>query len=141
MPIRDIVTDKKVLSMPCLPIAEFLAKDVIQDLMDTANSMKRQCAGLAANQIGYQKRVFVIKIKGKFKAFVNPLFTPAGVKFTSTESCLSFPGIERNVKRYNIIVASAPRGKIKVITLSGREAVAFQHELDHLDGKTIMGEG
>jgi peptide deformylase len=141
MPIKEIITDKKALSVPCIETTLEEARPVIQDLMDTANSMKRKCAGLAANQIGSNLRVFVIKIRCRFVAFVNPSFSPSGPIVVSTEGCLSFPGSERTLSRYNIIITSPPKGKKKLLGLTNLEAVAFQHELDHLNGKTIMDAG
>ena len=137
MPIKPIVKDKHILAIPCVDTTPEDARPVIQDLMDTAHYHKRNCAGLAANQIGSGQRVFVVKIRDKFRAFINPSFTPGGRMAVSIEGCLSFPGRQTKTTRYAIITASPAAGKYKGMVLSGIEAVAFQHELDHLNGITI----
>ncbi len=137
MPVKPIVTDTSKLSVPCNETTLEDARSVIQDLMDTAHHHKKHCAGLAANQIGSDLRVIVVKIKGKFVAFINPTFTPAGAKIDSTEGCLSFPGKKATVKRYKAITTSPSKGKRKKQWLGYIEAIAFQHECDHLNGKCI----
>ena len=134
MGVCRIVEDQEKLSEPCKKVGCVnKVQNVIKNLIDTANAHKRYCAGLAANQIGYDVRVFVVKINGKFRHFINPRFVPMGGLVTQKERCLSFPGKITETKRYSIIVAyGASRGK--KITLSGIEAIAFQHELDHLNG-------
>ena len=142
MAVMRIITDsdttplKDKLYQACAETTVEQARPVIQDLMDTAHYHKN-CAGLAANQIGSNLRVFVIKVRGKFKAFINPKFNPAGKRVKGIERCLSFPGKFSTVERYNIITA-VPYRKRRAITLSGSEAIAFQHELDHLNGITIL---
>lgn len=136
MSVQTIITDKRKLSEVCIETTIDQARTVIHDLMDTAHYHKKNCAGLAANQIGSNLRVFVVKVRGKFVAFVNPKFKPVGAKVDSVEGCLSFPGKKTRVKRYSSIIAT-PYRKSKYITLSGISAIAFQHELDHLNGKTI----
>ena len=137
MPVIKIVKNKKQLQIPCVETTLDESRPVIQDLMDTAHYHKTNCAGLAANQIGSTQRVFVVKIRGKFRAFINPSFTPGGRKAASIEGCLSFPGKQTQTTRWTIITTSAPKGKRKGLVLSGIEAVAYQHELDHLNGITL----
>jgi len=137
MPVKNIVKNKKQLSIPCVDTTPDDARPVIQDLMDTTHYHKDNCAGLAANQVGSDLRVFVVKIRGKFRAFINPSFKPSGHRAASIEGCLSFPGRQTQTTRWTTITTSAPKGKRKGLVLSGIEAVAYQHELDHLNGITI----
>ena len=137
MPVKDIIKDKHQLSVPCVETTLEEARPIIQDLMDTAHFHKKNCAGLAANQIGSNLRVFVVKINGKFIAFINPSFSPASGTIESIEGCLSFPGIKTKVMRYKLINVSPSKGKRKKIYLGAQPAIAFQHELDHLNGKVI----
>lgn len=137
MPVKEIIQNKHVLSIPCVETTIEEARPVIQDLMDTAHFHKKNCAGLAANQIGFNLRVFVVKVRGKFRTFINPSFTPQSMMRESVEGCLSFPGKQTTTKRYGIIYTSPAKGKKKGLFLSGIEAIAFQHELDHLNGKVI----
>ena len=101
--------------------------------------------GLAANQIGLNKRVFVMgseNIEGFPKPFA--VFNPMIVKCSSDttidqEGCLSFPDLWLDVKRPHQIEASYldKTGKECIITLNGIDARCFLHELDHLDGITF----
>jgi len=137
MGVRSIVMDREALSKPCEEVGHINdVQAVIKNLIDTARSQPT-CAGLAANQIGYKARVFVVKIRGKFLHFVNPSFFPTGPAMVSfKESCLSFPGQITETKRHAQIAAYGNK-KGKKLILSGIEAIAFQHELDHLDGICI----
>jgi peptide deformylase len=140
MAVKEIVKDKRALSIPCKETTLEEAKEVIQDLMDTAHKHKKNCLGLASNQIGSNLRVMVVKIKGKFKAFINPSYTKEGQMFDSTEGCLSFPDKLSKVRRCALIYTTLPtkkKGKSDYMIMSGLSAVAFQHECDHLDGKII----
>jgi len=145
MPVKTIVQDKKALSIPCSDVPVDCAElhYVIQDLMDTAHYHSTQlnksgCAGLAANQVGSGLRVFVVKVRGKFMTFINPSFIPfIPHKVSDFEGCLSFPGKHTFKNRYSVIVTSPPRGKQRGLKLDGIAAIAFQHELDHLNGVTI----
>ena len=139
MPVRPIVQDKAVLSKPCCDetIDSAELHYVIQDLMDTAHKHSDRCIGLAANQIGLGLRVFVVKIRGKFVAFINPSFNPLKPKVGVVEGCLSFPGKSSPKNRHPLIMTSPRRGKQRGMKLDGIAAIIFQHELDHLNGVTI----
>ena len=137
MSVIKIVKNKHKLSSVCIETVLEEARPVIHDLMDTAHFHKKNCAGLASNQIGSNLRVFVVKIRGKFRAFINPSFKPQSMMRDSVEGCLSFPGKRTTTRRYGIIFTSPPIGKKKGLFLNGIEAIAFQHELDHLNGIII----
>jgi peptide deformylase len=116
--------------------AEQLEKSMI-DFMIAANGI-----GLAANQIGITKRVFVMG-SNNIPGFPEPfaVFNPRIVE-TSTdivvdqEGCLSYPGLFLTVKRPSWIVAEYQnsRGDTIEARFEGYLAKCFQHELDHLDG-------
>jgi len=137
MPIKPIVQDRAELKKPCRETTPEEALPVIMDLMDTAHRHKKRCVGLAANQIGSNLRVFVVKVRGKFVAFINPECHGLKPRVKTIEGCLSFPGQETETRRYPLIMTSPPRGKKKGLVLDGIAAIAFQHELDHLNGVTI----
>jgi peptide deformylase len=116
--------------------AEQLEKSMI-DFMIEANGI-----GLAANQIGITKRVFVMgsnNIPGfpvPFAIF-NPRIVEASTEMvTDQEGCLSYPGLFLTVKRPSWIVAEYQNAKGDTIEarFEGYLAKCFQHELDHLDG-------
>lgn len=92
--------------------------------------------GLAANQIGDCRRYFVWD-RG---LVINPIIRAhsAGVQ-SMQESCLSFPGIFKQIERpYQINVSfHDERGILQEKSYDGRYARVFQHELDHLNGICI----
>jgi peptide deformylase len=116
--------------------AEQLEKSMI-DFMIEANGI-----GLAANQIGITKRVFVMgsnNIPGFPAPFAifNPQIVEASTDMvTDQEGCLSYPGLFLTVKRPTWIVAEYQNscGDTIEAKFEGYLAKCFQHELDHLDG-------
>ena len=96
--------------------------------------------GLAGPQIGISKRLFVMASKdfqSVFKVFFNPVITESSEETNfNTEGCLSFPGINLEIKRSTIIKIEYYDhfGNEFTDTLTEQTARCFQHELDHLDG-------
>ncbi len=95
--------------------------------------------GLAGNQVGLLKRVFVLKLKNNLSPFA--LFNPKVVSESaniqdSEEGCLSFPNLWLGVKRSKEIDVEYldKSGKQCKIKLTGIDARCFLHELDHLNG-------
>jgi peptide deformylase len=95
--------------------------------------------GLAANQVGLLKRVFVIKLKNNPVPFA--VFNPAVLSESKElqdgeEGCLSFPELFLGVKRPKEIDVTYldKLGNECKIKLSGIDARCFLHELDHLNG-------
>lgn len=149
--IKEIVKDTVFLSRKCKPVTK---KDniaeIIQDLKDTAAAYEESydCVGLAANQIGYDKRVIIVRIHphGNYKEdklfwviMVNPVITNKTKEvIDSEEGCLSLEGT-RMVKRHNgvLVVYKDIRGKMQSSEFYGLEACIVQHEIDHLYGKLI----
>ena len=100
---------------------------------------KEKGVGLAANQVGLDKRVVVINITGEpgdEKVLVNPTITFRKGSQVEDEACLSVPGINGKVRRAAFVHVCAfnERGEPFEYDADGLLAVASQHELDHLDG-------
>lgn len=97
--------------------------------------------GLAGNQVGLLRRVFVMKLSnGKELGCFNPwIMFGDNDKIEGNEGCLSFPNLWLKVERHNKITAAYldNTGKQCIIELEGLDARCFQHELDHLDGITF----
>ena len=97
--------------------------------------------GLAANQVGLLKRVFVMKLSdGREMGFFNPtILVGDNADVQSEEGCLSFPNLWLKVKRSDKITAMYldNAGKQCIIELEGLDSRCFQHELDHLNGITF----
>ncbi|MFC2048942.1 peptide deformylase, partial [Elusimicrobiota bacterium] len=97
--------------------------------------------GLAAPQIGINKRMIVINYDGNLMKLANPQIIKAeGKKSTGLEGCLSLLGMALPVKRYREVVVTALNENNEEITInaSGELARILQHEIDHLDGKLIV---
>ncbi len=98
--------------------------------------------GLAANQIGLTKRVFVIgsyNIEGFPKPFAlfNPRILEASEETSMfKEGCLSYPGLWLSIKRPAKITAEYQdsNANTHTVEMDGYVARCFQHELDHLNG-------
>jgi len=115
--------------------AEVIEREMLA-LMKASNGI-----GLAANQVGLLRRVFVMRTQdGREFGCFNPwiLFGDNDFK-EGDEGCLSFPNLWLKVKRHNKITAAYldNTGKKCIIELEGIDARCFQHELDHLDGITF----
>lgn len=106
--------------------------------------------GLAAPQIGVDKRIIVIRVpalkNGKVIAgstklhMINPeLEWWKGGPHFGWEGCLSFPDKQVFVPRFQRIRVRAFSLNWEPIVIGGKDLVArvIQHELDHLDGKTL----
>ena len=136
------------------PILKKVASEVTEfdsgELGELTQNMTRvMCAkgaiGLAAPQIGISKRIFVMLKPGNPGVvpvvFINPKIIGAtgGIQ-TSIEGCLSFPNVTVSVSRAkNIIVSYFDIfGKGSLTDLQNLSSICFQHELDHLDGKTFL---
>ncbi len=104
--------------------------------------VKSHGIGLAANQIGLAKRVFVMgsyNIEGFPEPFA--LFNPKITKVSeeqelAKEGCLSYPDLWLSIKRPSVIEVEYQdsRGNVHESAMSGLIARCFQHELDHLNG-------
>ena len=98
--------------------------------------------GLAANQIGIAKRVFVIG-SNNINGFPSPfaLFNPEILRVSEEqelmkEGCLSYPDLWLSIKRPAVIEVQYQdsKGNTHEVAMSGLIARCFQHELDHLNG-------
>jgi len=112
---------------------------VEQEMLDTMNSFNG--IGLAANQVGLLRRVFVMRTQdGRQFGCFNPwIMFGDNDLIEDREGCLSFPELWLKVSRHNKITASYldNTGKPCIIELEGIDARCFQHELDHLNGITF----
>jgi peptide deformylase len=96
--------------------------------------------GIAANQVGFNQRVIVLKPKGQSPfALFNPEIISGNEEIIDEEGCLSFPNLFIKINRFkNITVKYLDKqAKDCTITLSGYDAKCVQHEIDHLDGITF----
>lgn len=127
------------------PVAEVTdeLRVLIDDMAETMYSSNG--CGLAANQIGVDKRIFVVDCAGEnepsqLMAFVNPEIVQTDGSQTWEEGCLSFPGVSEEIKRAERVKVRAldRHGKPFELEADGLLAVAIQHELDHLNGVLMV---
>jgi peptide deformylase len=96
--------------------------------------------GLAANQIGIQKRMFVYDKGEGPVVVVNPRIVESSGEWTYEEGCLSVPGLSWEITRPNEIhlVGYDLDGNEISVETDEFEGRIFQHEMDHLDGILLV---
>ena len=121
------------------PSLERLAQDMLET-MEAAGGV-----GLAANQIGVTKRIFVFDCShyqhGLRGAVINPVWEAVGQDMQlGTEGCLSIPGISQPTERFSTVRLRGfdPHGRPISMLASGLMARCIQHETDHLDGLLFL---
>jgi len=110
-------------------------------LDDLAHTMRdAPGVGLAAPQIGEGLAVCVVEVENKLHELVNPRIVRAEGDDRDLEGCLSIPGYAAYITRREKVwvVAQDRRGRRIKVAGSGLLGRAFQHELDHLDGKLYI---
>jgi len=150
--VRDIVIypDKR-LKLISKEVIAFDAElhTLLDDMYDTMLSKKG--VGLAAIQIGVDKRVLIINLpqdesddavikKEETLEIINPLFIHKEGSCKHQEGCLSIPGVYEDIERSESIVLEYQNrnGEKKTIEDNDFLAIAIQHEIDHLDGKVFI---
>ena len=130
-----------VLKSRATPVKDFdeslerLAEDMMRIMRENEG------AGLAANQIGRLKRIFVAAYEGEEFAIVNPVIEERSEALEKdVEGCLSIPEIRVEVERpYAVTVSGKDPSEAPVrVRAEGRLARIFQHEIDHLDGILML---
>ncbi len=113
-----------------------LADDMIETLYDAAG------LGLAAPQVGVQKRLFVYDLHDDEgpKVIVNPTISEARGEWTYEEGCLSVPGLAWEIVRPKEVHLTGYDLDGNEVSIEADELTArlFQHELDHLDGVLLL---
>ena len=139
-----IIEDKSKLEIKCSPVSvkegEEIGVRLLHELRQSENGI-----GLAANQIGINKRVCVINVKEPI-VLINPKIVEHSKElFVFPEGCLSFPNDKIKTQRYTSVVVEADNheGKLSFSAESkdindAFECVCVQHEIDHLDGITMF---
>ena len=139
-----IIKDKNKLKTPCEVVSikegEDIAANLLQELRQSESGI-----GLAANQIGINKRVCVVNVKEPI-VLVNPnVIDISEEKFQFAEGCLSFPKDKVKTTRYVWIKVHADNHNDTLyFTADSKdindafECACVQHEIDHLDGITMF---
>lgn len=112
--------------------------DDMADIMYAAEGV-----GLAAPQVGISKRIIVIDIRGEKPNLIqlaNPEIILAEGEIEWEEGCLSIPEFTLKMKRKAKVKVRGLDKTNKHIEIEAENllAVAFQHEIDHLNGKLLI---
>ena len=147
MAIRKIIKEPDpILRQISKPVDQVTKEEqrLMDDMLETMYS--ENGIGLAAIQIGVQKRIVVMDLsKGDEKKqpryFVNPIIKNRSKELSTTEEgCLSvfqfFAEIDR--PRECDVEYLDYNGEKKILNASGLLATCIQHEIDHLNGITIL---
>ena len=129
-----------VLRTPCDAVANFdeSLTNLVADLEETVSAPGR--AGLAANQIGVSRRVFVYNVDGQVGHLVNPVIEAIEGEQEDDEGCLSIPEMWYPLRRaqYARVRGVDRLGQLVVVEGEGLLARCIQHEVDHLNGRLFV---
>jgi peptide deformylase len=113
---------------------------LVEDMVETM--YEAPGVGLAAPQVGVQKRLFVYDLNDGqgAKTIINPTISDARGEWEFEEGCLSVPGLFFPIVRPKEVHLTGfdLQGNEVSIEADEYEARVFQHELDHLDGKLLL---
>ncbi|MBQ6621298.1 MAG: peptide deformylase [Mogibacterium sp.] len=111
---------------------------IAQDLEDTLRANRGRCVGMAANMIGYRRRIIVVNAGLADLVMINPVITAKSGPFETEEGCLSLDGVRRTTRYERITVEYQDKNMVKKTQeFSGWTAQIIQHECDHLEGILI----
>ena len=140
-----IITDKEQLKQICKPCesieeGEEIGAQLLKELTKSNNGI-----GLAANQIGINKRVCVINVIEPIVLVNQKIVEKSKEMFVFPESCLSFPGKHIRTARHTSIKVEADNYENPLSFSADSddvndafECACVQHEIDHLDGITMF---
>lgn len=134
--------DLKILKTPSMEVSvdddvDSISKDLIDTLAASGG------IGLAAPQIGINKRIFVINRKEISNLVcINPVIVSAVGRMKFDEGCLSFPNklIRKTRKQFVKLKFYNKNFVEQEMQFSGVDAICVQHELNHLDGILLINE-
>ncbi len=151
MPVQKILLyPHPILKKMCRPVADIDPEiaGLIQDLLDTMHAGPGS-VGVAAPQIGVSLRVCVVDVSasrlGKennhgLLVMVNPEIVAREGAAVMREGCMSIPDYTGDVERATAVTVhfTDEAGNVREVAAEGFEAVAIQHEMDHLDGVLFL---
>ena len=126
-------------------ILDHRTAQIIENLWDTL--LASPGVALAAPQIGEPCRIIICDVSSKVKekhhgriTLINPVLRRREGKRIFREGCLSVPDYTGNVSRAERVWVEglSPQGQPVSLLSEGFEALALQHEMDHLDGMLFL---
>jgi peptide deformylase len=111
---------------------------LVDDMVETM--YEAEGAGLAAPQVGVQKRLFVYDVGEGPQVMINPSIVEMEGEWYHDEGCLSIPGLRLGIVRPNRVHIRGYDLDNEEISLEADEFLGrvFQHEVDHLDGVLMV---
>lgn len=113
---------------------------IVDDLIDTFKANRKDCVGLAANMIGYNKRAIIFEDQEEKMIIVmlNPVITKQEFPYNVSEGCLSLDDMHPTKRYRRIKVEYYDKNfKLKKKSFTGFTAEIIQHEIDHTNGIII----
>lgn len=132
-----------VLREPTKPVELSELDSVLESIPGMTKVMNdEEGTGLAANQVGISKRYFIMKSGDEVELIINPEILELGPLTSFQEGCLSIPGTSAETQRAQKLRLKFRNKFFDEVehTFHGVEAVAVQHEVDHLDGKLYVDQ-
>jgi peptide deformylase len=126
-----------VLKTPAAPVTEIDGKvaRLVDNMFETLLTSDSGI-GIAAPQVGVQKKIFVWEIDGERMTVINPEIVESRGEWVYDEGCLSIPGLYVEMVRPKEVLMRGVDLDGNTIELEGDEVMGrlFQHETDHLNG-------
>ncbi|SFB88467.1 peptide deformylase [Ruminococcus albus] len=135
--VREIVHDVLFLKQKSTK-ADKNDMQIVTDLKDTLKANHDRCVGMAANMIGYNKRIIIFTAGIMDIVMINPVIVKKAQPYETEEGCLSLTGVRKTRRWEKITVEyqdtdfNKKRGEF-----TGFVAQIIQHECDHLEGIII----
>ena len=133
-------SDKNKLAKTCTPCSSKMGGLQIGNKLLEILAQEQDGVGLAANQVGIDSAVCVIKVTKPF-ILINPRIVGKFGKSFFQEGCLSFKGDYVLTERWTDIVIvddNHPNQLFFSFEKNALECVCVQHEIDHLNGITMF---
>ena len=152
--LREIMPEINNFTDPLLhEMIENMSYSILPAQIEKATGYARIAAGMAANQWGIKKRIFIFTPDGSeagktLEVMINPSYIPylrpsetSPALTADYEGCFSIPLTAGIINRYESITATYYNLAGEKITdiMEGWRARVFQHETDHLNGRLYDG--
>jgi peptide deformylase len=128
--LRQVARDVEDIDQALVQLVE----DMVETMYDSVG------AGLAATQVGVQRRLFVYDVGEGPKAVINPVIEETDGEWYHDEGCLSIPGLRLGIVRPNRVQLRGLDEHGEALDIEADEFLGrvFQHEVDHLDGVLML---
>jgi peptide deformylase len=111
---------------------------LVDTMFETMN--EAHGVGLAAPQVGVQKRLYTYDVGEGPSVLINPEIVDTRDEWTFEEGCLSVPGLQFDIVRPKVVTVRGVDVNGSEVVIEGDELMGrlIQHEVDHLDGVLLL---